>query len=152
MVNQTFMKSLAMLESVSATQAERDIINNVRGRYVAKFGSDNTFVDTLAQLEAQAATQAERDEINSIRGVFGLMEMTEMTARPEVNVAPEDAGLVDDISANVETENIRNSLPNPTKQPKQPTADEIDFDDWSDITVSKDDMLFDDPEDLTEIF
>lgn len=152
MVNQTFMKSLAMLESVSATQAERDIINNVRGRYVAKFGSDNMFVDTLAQLEAQAATQAERDEINSIRGVFGLMEMTEMTARPEVNVAPEDAGLVDDISANVETENIRNSLPNPTKQPKQPTADEIDFDDWSDITVSKDDMLFDDPEDLTEVF
>ena len=152
MVNPIFMKSLAMLESVSATQAERDIINNVRGRYLAKFGADNTFVDTLAQLEAQAATQAERDEINTIRGVFGLMEMTEMTARPEINVAPEDAGLAADIDANVETENIRNSLPNPIKQPKQPTADEIDFDDWSDITVSKDDMLFDDPEDLTETF
>ena len=152
MVNQTFMKSLAMLESVSATQAERDIINNVRGRYVAKFGSDNTFVGTLAQLEAQAATQAERDEINSIRGVFGLMEMTEMTARPEVNVAPEDAGITDDIYSNIETEKIKNTLPNPTKNPKQPTADEINFDDWSDITVSKDDMVFDDPEDLTEIF
>lgn len=152
MVNPIFMKSLAMLESVSATQAERDIINNVRGRYLAKFGADNTFVDTLAQLEAQAATQAERDEINTIRGVFGLMEMTEMTARPEVNVVPEDAGLADDIDANVETENIKNYLPSPTKHPKQPTADEIDFDDWSDITVSKDDMLFDDPEDLTETF
>lgn len=152
MVNPIFMKSLAMLESVAATQAERDIINNVRGRYVAKFGSDNMFVGTLAQLESQSATQAERDEINTIRGVFGLMEMTEMTARPEVNVVPEDAGLADDIDANVATENIKNYLPNPTKNPKQPTADEIDFDDWSDITVSKDDMLFDDPEDLTEIF
>lgn len=149
MVNPIFMKSLAMLESVSATQAERDIINNVRGRYLAKFGSDNTFVDTLAQLEAQAATQAERDDINTIRGMFGLMEMTD---RPEVNIAPEDASIVDDIDANVENENIRNSLPNPIKQPKQPTSDEIDFDDWSDITVSKDDMLFDDPEDLTETF
>lgn len=152
MVNPIFMKSLAMLESVAATQAERDIINNVRGRYVAKFGSDNMFVGTLAQLESQSATQAERDEINTIRGVFGLMEMTEMTARPEVNVVPEDAGLADDIAANVETENIKNYLPSPTKSPKQPTADEINFDDWSDITVSKDDMLFDDPEDLTEIF
>lgn len=149
MVNPIFMKSLAMLESVSATQAERDIINNVRGRYLAKFGSDNTFVDTLAQLEAQAATQTERDEINTIRGMFGLLEMTD---RPEVNIAPEDASIVDDIDANVENEKLRNSRPNPTKQPKQPTSDEIYFDDWSDIAASKDDMLFDDPEDLTEIF
>ena len=152
MVNPVFMQSLAMLESVAATQAERDTINNVRGRYVAKFGDDNVFVNTLAQLEAKSATDSERQEINTIRGMFGLMEMTETMARPEVNVAPEDAGIAADIDANMEIENRKNTMPNPTKQPKQPTADEINFGDWSDIAVSQDDMLFDDPEELTEIF
>lgn len=149
MVNPVFMQSLAMLESAAATQAERDTINSVRGRYVAKFGDDNVFVNTLAQLEAKSATEAERQEINTIRGKFGLMEMTE---RPEINIAPEDASIVDDIDANVETERLRNLRPSPTKQPKQPTSDDIYFDDWSDIAASKDDMLFDDPEDLTELF
>ena len=76
MLNQKFMSALAQLESVSCSQQERDTINAVRGKYVAKFGNENRFVRTLAQLESVAATQAERDEINTIRGKFGLMEMT----------------------------------------------------------------------------
>lgn len=75
MLNNQFMNALAQLESVSCTQQERDTINAVRGKYVAKFGTENPFVRTLAQLEAVAATQAEKDEINMIRGKFGLMEM-----------------------------------------------------------------------------
>ena len=75
MLNNQFMNALAQLESVSCTQQERDTINAVRGKYVAKFGTENIFVRTLAQLEAVAATQAEKDEINMIRGKFGLMEM-----------------------------------------------------------------------------
>jgi hypothetical protein len=75
MLNNQFMNALAQLESVSYTQQERDTINAVRGKYVAKFGTENMFVRTLAQLEAVAATQAEKDEINMIRGKFGLMEM-----------------------------------------------------------------------------
>lgn len=75
MLNNQFMNALAQLESVSCTQQERDTINAVRGKYVAKFGTENPFVRTLAQLESVAATQAEKDEINMIRGKFGLMEM-----------------------------------------------------------------------------
>lgn len=77
MVNQQFMKSLAMLESVAATTAEQDIINTVRGKYVAEFGTDDLFVQSLAKLESVAATQAERDELNTIRGRYGSMEMTD---------------------------------------------------------------------------
>ena len=75
MLNQKFMSALAQLESVSCSQQERDTINAVRGKYVAKFGTENPFVRTLAKLESVAATQAEKDEINMIRGKFGLMEM-----------------------------------------------------------------------------
>lgn len=75
MLNNQFMNALAQLESVSCTQQERDTINAVRGKYVAKFGTENSFVRTLARLESVAATQAEKDEINMIRGKFGLMEM-----------------------------------------------------------------------------
>jgi hypothetical protein len=75
MLNKKFMSALAQLESVSCTQQERDTINAVRGKYVAKFGTENPFVRTLAKLESVAATQSEKDEINMIRGKFGLMEM-----------------------------------------------------------------------------
>lgn len=78
MVNPQFMKSLAMLESVAATQSERDTINHVRGRYVSQFGTNNTFVRSLAKLESVANTTAELNEINTIRGVYGLMSMTDL--------------------------------------------------------------------------
>lgn len=74
MLNPQFMQALAQLESVSCTQAEKDTINAVRGRYVAEFAADHPFVDTLARLEAVAATESEKDEINAIRGKFGLFE------------------------------------------------------------------------------
>lgn len=77
MINQNFMRALAQLESVSATEREKAIINSVRGLYVDRYGRDNQFVSTLAQLESVAATSREKAEINTIRGKFGLMEMTE---------------------------------------------------------------------------
>lgn len=77
MLNQNFMRALAKLESVSATEREKAIINSVRGLYVDRYGRDNQFVSTLAQLESVAATSREKAEINTIRGKFGLMEMTE---------------------------------------------------------------------------
>lgn len=76
MLNQNFMRALAKLESVSATEREKAIINSVRGLYVDRYGRDNQFVSTLAQLESVAATSREKAEINTIRGKFGLMEMT----------------------------------------------------------------------------
>ncbi len=76
MLNQTFMRALAQLEAVSATEREKSIINTVRGIYVDRYGRDNQFVSTLAQLESVAATGHEKAEINTIRGKFGLMEMT----------------------------------------------------------------------------
>ena len=76
MVNNLFMTSLAKLESVAATDSEKETINAIRGRYVAKFGADHAYVDALNKLEAVAATEAEKAEINKIRGKFGLFEMT----------------------------------------------------------------------------
>jgi hypothetical protein len=76
MINQNFMRALAKLESVSATEREKAIINSVRGLYVDRYGRDNQFVSTLAQLESVAVTSREKAEINTIRGKFGLMEMT----------------------------------------------------------------------------
>ncbi len=76
MVNQKYMEILAQLESVSCTQAERDAINMVRGKYVQQYGSDNEYVKGLGLLEAAACTQEEKDDINMIRGKYGLFEMT----------------------------------------------------------------------------
>ena len=76
MINSQFMTSLAKLESVAATSAEKEIINAIRGRYVAKFGTEHPYVEALNKLESVAATDAEKAEINKIRGKFGLFEMT----------------------------------------------------------------------------
>ena len=76
MINSQFMASLAKLESVAATSAEKETINAIRGRYVAKFGTEHPYVEALNKLESVAATNAEKAEINKIRGKFGLFEMT----------------------------------------------------------------------------
>ena len=76
MINRQFMTSLAKLESVAATSAEKETINAIRGRYVAKFGTEHPYVEALNKLESVAATNAEKAEINKIRGKFGLFEMT----------------------------------------------------------------------------
>ena len=76
MLNSQFMTALAKLESVAATSAEQETINAVRGRYVAKFGTEHPYVAALNKLESVAATDAEKAEINKIRGKFGLFEMT----------------------------------------------------------------------------
>lgn len=79
MLNSQFMTALAKLESVAATSAEQETINAVRGRYVAKFGTEHPYVAALNKLESVAATDAEKAEINKIRGKFGLFEMTDDT-------------------------------------------------------------------------
>lgn len=149
MVNQDFMKALAMLESVAATEQERNVINNVRGMYVAKFGGDNPFVKNLAQLESVAATKAERDEINTIRGKFGLMEMTNFPeAKRELNDIDE---FHDEAFRNAEYEKMRGSIPkefNPKTQ-FSTDSDDVDFDDWSDLAHSD---LLDDPEEVDDEF
>ena len=76
MINSQFMTSLAQLESVAATSAEKETINAIRGRYVAKFGTEHPYVEALNKLESVAATNAEKAEINKIRGKYGLFEMT----------------------------------------------------------------------------
>lgn len=76
MLNSQFMTALAKLESVAATSVEQETINAVRGRYVAKFGTEHPYVAALNKLESVAATDAEKAEINKIRGKFGLFEMT----------------------------------------------------------------------------
>ena len=76
MVNNLFMTFLAKLESVAATDSEKETINATRGRYVAKFGTEHPYVEALNKLESVAATDAEKAEINKIRGKFGLFEMT----------------------------------------------------------------------------
>lgn len=147
MVNQDFMKALAMLESVAATQQERDIINNVRGKYVAKFGGNNQFVNDLAKLESVAATSAERAEINEIRGKFGLMEMTHFPeTRRELNDLDE---FHDEAIRNSEYDKMRGSIPKDLNPKTQFTtdSDEVDFDDWSDLAESD---LLDNPEEMDD--
>ncbi len=76
MINSHFMTSLAQLESVAATETEKDTINAVRGCYVSKFGSEYPYVDALNKLESVAATDEEKAEINKIRGMYGLFKLT----------------------------------------------------------------------------
>lgn len=77
MLNQDFLQSLAMMESVAASQKEKQAINAVRGKYVGMYGSDIKYVNMLGRLESVAASDADREAINEVRGRYGLMKLTE---------------------------------------------------------------------------
>ena len=119
MLNQKFMSALAQLESVSCTQQERDTINAVRGKYVAKFGTENPFVRTLAKLESVAATQAEKDEINMIRGKFGLMEMQGTVSDIDTIKAPMSTDAFDDEVAPENWDYVNNTPIDPAERKKR---------------------------------
>lgn len=119
MLNQKFMSALAQLESVSCTQQERDTINAVRGKYVAKFGTENPFVRTLATLESVAATQSEKDEINMIRGKFGLMEMQGTVSDIDNIKASMSTDAFDDEVAPENWDYVNNTPIDPAERKKQ---------------------------------
>ena len=173
MLNQNFMRALAKLESVSATDREKAIINSIRGLYVDRYGRDNQFVSTLAQLESVAATNREKAEINTIRGKFGLMEMTDdLSVRTNVygerstgmDTAPDAIPPVNDPESGLAMtgtraeDNYKQAIADQTMAataaPFKDTLDDISLgstvdpeDDWSDLF---DPGLLDDPETMDD--
>lgn len=77
MINQQFLQSLAMMESVAATSEEKEAINSVRGRYVGMYGTDNEYVSLLGRLESVTQNQADKESINEVRGRYSLMNLTQ---------------------------------------------------------------------------
>lgn len=77
MINQQFLQSLAMMESVAATSEEKEAINSVRGRYVGMYGTDNEYVSLLGRLESVTKNQADKESINEVRGRYALMNLTQ---------------------------------------------------------------------------
>lgn len=146
MINQDFMRALAMLELAAASDKDRTIINDVRGRYVAKFGMDNQFVNQIAQLEAVAATDKEKAEINTIRGMFGLYHMTNPKMEAEDVLTPsERSSIVDDIQTNIYKQKLDEIIPRSGRV--APSKSEFDNEDLNVESMMRSDGIeLDDPE------